>query len=116
VAAIPFSTAGAPPDFESALSTFRRTLPDCGFKLVVPPPRPGTADPEVFASVWRRGDERVVCHRGETVANALLQAMRVECEKRAGRNLSEGCSRCRGTGLYLSAEGAPVTCRHRANS
>ncbi|HEY3777654.1 MAG TPA: hypothetical protein VGL35_06320 [Rhizomicrobium sp.] len=108
-------TSPASQNFEIALSIFRRALPDCGLKLVLPPPGPDSEHPQAaYASVWRRGEGRAACHDGRTVADALLSAMRAECERRRNRDLLADCTRCCGTGRYVAAGGVLTICDHRA--
>ena len=95
---------------DAAIAILRTALPDCGFKLVIPPSRAGMC--EAFASLWRRGASRAVAYRGTTPAMAILDATKSEWAKVLSANALADCARCRGVGWYVNAVGVKLACRH----
>lgn len=96
---------------DAAIAILCEALPDCGFKLVIPPRRAGLV--EAYASLWRRGATRAVAHRGATPAMALLQAVESEWMQERNANALADCAHCRGRGWYVTAAGSKEFCRHQ---
>jgi hypothetical protein len=107
--------AGQITQIDIALNSFRNWLPAHGFKLVMPPPTPGSV-PRAFASVWRRGDAQAFSHSAGTAAGALLRAAEAELMKLYDASALAACGRCRGVGWCVTNNATVEICRHTQKS
>ena len=97
---------------DTAIGIFRDWLPEHGFKLVVPPPLAGRGTVNAFASAWRRGETRVVSHKGATATLALLRVAESELAKIHSDAAFATCRECRGLGWFVTNLGTIKMCSH----
>jgi hypothetical protein len=97
---------------DAAIELFRLTLPQFGFRIVVPPLLSNGVQVEASASIWRRGDAQALSWRASTPSLALLCAIEDEHVRQQDGALRAKCMRCHGVGWYVSVNGARQICQH----
>jgi len=106
-------SANAELHMDAAIAMLRQTLPQFGFRIVMPPPPLRFAIPsEACASIWRRGESQALSWHAATPALALLRAIRNELDDRLEAQLLRRCAQCNGIGWYIAVNGAKQMCQH----
>jgi hypothetical protein len=108
--------AGAEVRMDAAIALLRQTLPQFGFRIVMPPPLPYAVQSEACASVWRRGEAQALSWHAATPALALLRAIRNEIEDQREAQLLRCCAQCNGIGWYIAVNGVIQMCQHTCRS
>ena len=108
-----FLDAGAHAD--AVIAILRQSLPQLGFRIVMPPPVPHEVRPRAAACVWRAGDARASSSHATTPALALLRAIQSEWADQQDEQLYRTCTQCNGIGWYLAVNGGKQMCRHVHN-
>lgn len=104
-------------DLDEVIALFRKALPGCGLKLVVPPPFPNGNAGRLSLSVWRRGEPTARLYSAATARKAVAQLFDSEFQSSRERRLRDNCQACRGIGWYITTGGVRVICtHHRATS
>jgi hypothetical protein len=101
---------------DAAIALLRQTLPQFGFRIVMPPPLPHAVQPEACASIWLRGEAQALSWHAATPALALLRAIRNEFEHPREAQLLRRWTQCSGIGWYIAVNGAKQMCRHTRRS
>src|ERR1700688_3223417 len=97
---------------DAAIALLRRTLPQFGFSIVMPPPLPHAVQPEACASIWLRGEAQALSWHAATPALALLRAIRNELDDQRKAQWLRRCAQCTGIGWYIAVNGAKQMCHH----
>jgi hypothetical protein len=109
-------TADAEVHMDAAITLLRQTLPQFGFRIMMPPPLTHAVLPEACASIWLRGEAQAQSWHAATPALALLRAIRNELEDQREVRLLRRCTQCKGIGWYIAVNGAKQMCRHACRS
>jgi hypothetical protein len=99
-------------DLDKVIALFRKALPGCGLKLLVPPPLPDGKAGRVSVSTWRRGERSAPVHSGATARDTMMQVFDSEDRVRRAERRRAGCPLCRGRGWYIAASGVRAICTH----
>lgn len=99
-------------DLDEVIVLFRKALPGCGLKLVVPPPLPDGNAGRLSLSVWRRGESSARVYSAASARQALTQLFDSEFQASRERRLRDTCPTCRGLGWYVTTGGAKTICTH----
>lgn len=97
---------------DEAIALFRRAMPGCGLKLVVPPPLPDGSAGRLALSTWRRGEQSVPVHFGGDAQEAIQRTFDSEHRAQRERRRRTSCPHCRGIGWYIAVGGVRAMCTH----
>jgi len=99
-------------DLDRAIALFRKAMPGCGLKLVVPPPLPDGNAGRLSLSAWRRGEQSPSVHSGISAREAVRQLFDCEIQDNRERRRRVGCQLCHGIGWYITTGGIRAICTH----
>jgi hypothetical protein len=103
-------------DLDSVIALFRKAMPDCGLKLLVPPPLPDGSAGRLSLSAWRRDDQSARVHSGATAREAARLLLDSDVQDARERRHRAGCPLCHGIGWYIASDGIGAICVHPSTS
>ncbi|HLY05871.1 MAG TPA: hypothetical protein VKR31_09005 [Rhizomicrobium sp.] len=99
-------------DLDEAIAQFRKAMPDCGLKLIVPPPLPDGKIGRLSVSAWRRGQPSAPVHSGSSAREAIQQLFCAADQADRELRRRSCCRHCGGIGWYVAENGIKAICNH----